>query len=79
MDPIDKKLDKISDSVHKIEIHMAEYNQQLKIHIKGVQLLEQRVSPIEKHVIMVQGAMKFVGFLAAAFTIIEIVLALRGH
>lgn len=62
---MEKKLDKISDDISEIKTHLAVYNEQLKHHIKrsdqadaAVQLLDQRIQPIEKHVLLINYIVK---------------------
>lgn len=71
---MENKLDKIQDDVTEIKVHLAEYNQQLQIHIKRSDALERKMEPIEKHVNMVNGALKFLGVLAAIVAIAEFFL-----
>lgn len=63
---LEQRLDKIAEQLEKLTIEMAVYNEQLKIHIKRTEHLEERVIPIEKHVIVVNGALKIL-MAAAAF------------
>ena len=59
------KVDKIDDKLDNIDTHLAIYNEQLKIHIKRTELLEEDVKPIKKHVAYVGAAFKIVGTAAA--------------
>lgn len=69
---IDKKLDDIKDDVNEIKTHLAVYNEQLKVHIKGVQILDKRLIPVEKHVIMINAAVRLISILAAVAALVEI-------
>jgi len=70
----DIKLDKIQEDVGEIKTHLAVYNEQLKIHIKRSSMLEQKIEPIEKHVNMVNGAIKLISILAAIAAIVELIV-----
>ena len=58
---IEAKLDKLDDRLDKVDVHLAEYNTQLKIHIKRSEQLEDHLKPIIQHVDMMKGAGKLVG------------------
>lgn len=75
LDKVDSRLEKIDDRLDKNDIHMAVYNEQLKIHIMGVhdnrteikrvdgdvQKVDNRLST---HIGKVEGALKLVGLIA---------------
>ncbi len=71
------KLDVIQKDVSEIKTHLAVYNEQLKIHIKRSELLEDKLEPVEKHVAMVSGALKLIGVLAMIASIIGAIASLR--
>lgn len=74
----ESKLDKIQEDVTEIKTHLAVYNEQLKIHIKRSDLLEEKLEPVEKHVAMVTGVVKFIGVMTAILgTIAAIIGVLR--
>jgi len=69
---VDKKLDRISDDISEIKTHLAVYNEQLKHHIKrsdqadaAVQILDERIKPIEQHVIFINNATKVISIASA--------------
>lgn len=70
----ESKLDKIQEDVSEIKTHLAVYNEQLKIHIRRSDLLEEQMAPVKKHVDMVNGALKLIGVLAAVAAIAEVFL-----
>lgn len=72
----ESKIDKIQEDVSEIKTHLAVYNEQLKIHIKGVTILEQKMVPIETHVAMVNGVLKFIGLVGVLAGIIEVFIKL---
>lgn len=73
---VDKKLDEIKEDISEIKTHLAVYNEQLKIHIKRTTHLEERVKPIEKHVIAVNSFFKIVLAIAGFGASVATVLAL---
>lgn len=71
------KLDKIEDRLDTIDQSLVKYNAQLEYHIQRsdniesyVQHLEDKLIPVEKHVIMVNGIVKFIGIISIIGTII---------
>lgn len=74
MSTVDNKLDRLQEDVSEIKTHLAVYNALLDTHIKRTDLLEKRVAPIEKHMVMVSGALKLLGILAAIAAIVEVAL-----
>jgi iron uptake system EfeUOB component EfeO/EfeM len=64
-----EKLDKIVDDITEIKVTLAKQAEQLEHHIYRTDLaedhikaLEDKISPIEKHVSQVSGILKFFGF-----------------
>jgi len=72
------KIDKIVESIGEINVTLAKQEVSLSEHIKRTNLLEQKLEPVEKHVAMVNGALKFIGTLALIAGIIEAALKLVG-
>ena len=76
----------IKDSLHTIkgkleDLHIVSVKQQVILdeHVKRSTMLEEKMVPIEKHVAMVNGAVKFIGLLGVLAAISEaIILAFRG-
>ena len=64
---IESKINKLDDRLDKIDVHLGIYNEQLKIHIKRTEMLEEDMEPITKHVHEVSAMFKLLGA-AAAFT-----------
>ena len=54
------KLDKFDERLDNIDTHLAVYNEQLKVHIKRTEMLEEDVAPIKDHVNQVKGAIKLI-------------------
>lgn len=77
-DRIHKKLDKIDDRLGSIDVTLAKQAVSLDEHIKRTNLLEKKLEPVERHVMMVNGVLKFLGVLAIMATIIEVIARLAG-
>lgn len=67
----ERKLDNISENISEINITLAAQHVSLAEHIRRTQLLEEAVKPLEKHVAMVNGVMKFIGIIAILIGIVE--------
>lgn len=68
---MDQKLDKIIDRMNNIDVTLGKQSVILEEHVKRTNLLESKLQPVEKHVIMVNGVMKFLGLVAIFLGIIE--------
>lgn len=69
------KIDKIDERLDEIDKHLAVYNNQLEIHIKRSELLEQDIKPIKAHIYQVKGA----GILLALLsTIVGLIAAVKS-
>lgn len=71
---IEEKIDKIDDSVGRIDVTLAAQHESLKDHMRRTSLLEESIRPLEKHVNMFNGALKLIGILAMLAAIVEVVL-----
>lgn len=58
------KLDKISENIASIDVTLAKQSVILDEHVKRSNLLEAKLLPVEKHVAMVQGALKLLGVIS---------------
>ena len=63
---IEAKVNKLDDKLDSIDVHLAVYNEQLKVHIKRTEMLEEDMQPIKQHVHEVSVMFKFLGFVMAA-------------
>lgn len=81
---IEAKVDGLDNRQDKIDVHMAVYNEQLKVHIKGVQTAyqrldaqEARIAPMETKWAKIEGAFKLLGvfgaFIGITVGIVEII------
>ena len=80
MDRIYEKLEKIDEHLDGIHVLQAIHTEQLKEHMRRSDLLEKRIEqvdtelkPVERHVAMVNGAIKLIGILG---TVAAIALAI---
>lgn len=64
MDDFKNDIKEIQKSVKQIEITLAKQHVSIDEHIRRTNLLEQKLEPVEKHVHMVNGALKFLGIIA---------------
>lgn len=81
MEEINKKLDRLDERLDCIQTLQAVHTEQLKEHMRRSDLLERRIEqvdlelkPVEKHVAMVNGAFKLLGFIG---TIAAAILAIK--
>lgn len=76
LDKIESKIDSIQEKLASIDTTLAVNTEQLKIHIHRTNLLEKQIEPIQKHVHMVDGVMKFTGGLGVIFSIVYTIVRL---
>lgn len=74
---VETKLDKIDDSITRIDITLARQSEILDVHVKRTNILEDSLKPIERHVNMVQGAIKLILILGTIAGIIEAIVMLK--
>lgn len=58
------KLDKLDDHLQRIDVTLAKQEVSLSEHIRRTELIENDLVPIKGHVERVNGAMRFIGFIA---------------
>jgi hypothetical protein len=79
MEPrVEEKIDKIVDKITDIDVTLGKQSVILEEHVRRTNLLENKLEPIEKHVHMIQGALKFLGLISIFIAIIEFVLKMVG-
>ena len=82
IDLVTNKLEDSNDKLSSMDKNLAIYNEQLKVHIEGtiqnrdaIQLLNNKIeieiSPIKKHVNMIEGGLKLIGLVGVVVGIIE--------
>jgi hypothetical protein len=69
----------VSDNIEVIKITLERNTMSLEEHMRRTNLLEDQVRPIEKHVQMFNGVLKFCGALAVILGAIEAVVLIFGH
>ena len=82
---LENKVDKIAETVSSMDKNLAVYNEQLKIHIEGtvqnrdsIKFLQTKIEtefkPVNKHINMVEGALKFIGVVSLIVGLIATIL-----
>lgn len=79
MKNLEDKIDSISEKITNIDVTLAKQSVVLEEHIRRTNLLEEKLAPVEKHVHMVNGALKAIGFIAIALGVVEGILKLIGR
>lgn len=64
MDDFKNDIKEIQKSINNIDVTLARQNASLEEHIRRTEILESKITPVEVHVHMINGALKFVGLLA---------------
>lgn len=59
---IEEKVDKIDERLGDINVHLERYNGLLKEHIRRTEILEEKLTPIEHHVVVVQAVTRWMLF-----------------
>lgn len=75
---MEDKLDKLSEKITSIDVTLAKQSVILEEHVKRTNLLEAKIEPIEKHVAMVHGVLKFMGIIGVFVGLIEGLLKIMG-
>jgi hypothetical protein len=81
-DEILKKLDKLDDRLDSMDKTLVKQEANLAEHMRRTEVLEESVEyirkselkPIQNHVVMVEGVIKFIGFLSVVLGIIQVVI-----
>lgn len=71
---LEDKLDKVIEQQGEMNVTLAKQSVILEEHVKRTNLLELKIAPIEKHVVMVHGVLKFIGILGILAAIVESVV-----
>lgn len=75
---IDAKLDQIEGHLGKQEVNLARLTVSVEEHVRRTDLLERKIEPIEKHVVMVNGIIKFLLFAGSMIMLAEGIRQLMG-
>lgn len=73
---IERVLDKvevIDSRIDNIDITLAKQHEQLVIHIKRTELNEAQIKHINRHVYMVEGALKLFGVLSVVLGLLKLI------
>jgi len=70
---LNSKLDTITEKISEIDVTLAAQHVTLKEHMRRTELLEKSLKPVQRHVDMVNGVLKFIGLLALFAAIYEAV------
>lgn len=76
---LDEKLDKVVERIGNIDVTLGKQSVILDEHVKRTNLLEAKIEPIEKHVIMVNGVLKLIGIAAGFLALLEGIIKLFGE
>jgi hypothetical protein len=77
IDRLIDKVDKIEDTLVKQEVNLARLTVSVEEHVKRSNNLEEALKPVQRHVVLVEGALKFIGLLGVLATIVETFLWMR--
>lgn len=77
-----ERQEKMSEDINEIKVILGKQEEHLKQHIlrtelaeENIALLREQIQPIEKHVQMVSGVLKFLGLISV---LVGIVLGIKG-
>jgi hypothetical protein len=86
LNSFEHKLDKIDQKMDAMESRHIENSQQLSEHIyrtelaeENIAILREQIKPIEKHVSMLHGVLKFIGIVATLVSITTGVMKILGY
>lgn len=64
LDEIKNDIKEINSSISTIDKTLIKQESQLAEHIRRTNILEDKIEPVERHVYMMNGALKFLGLLS---------------
>lgn len=77
------KLDALDSRLDSVDSRLTVYNEQLKIHIYRTELLEENLDglkeefkPVQKHVLAINGVLKFLGVLSLLAGLVATILSI---
>jgi archaellum component FlaC len=79
LDRIENKLDKVHERINSIDVTLAGQHVSLVEHIRRTTILEDQIKPIQSHVAMVSGVLKFIGIIAMIAAIGEGIAAILTY
>ena len=66
---VDSKLEKIVEKQSEMNETLIRQEENLKEHMRRTEILEEKFEPVERHVAMIDGAVKLLGILGIVFGI----------
>tara|TARA_R110000868_G_scaffold282312_1_gene542538 strand:- start:449 stop:694 length:246 start_codon:yes stop_codon:yes gene_type:complete len=76
LDRIENKIDKLDDRVNRIDITLARLTTTVEVHERRSTTLEAQVKPLEEHMSMIHGTLKFITLVALVLGIIATIKGL---
>jgi len=73
---IAERVNEVRKDVQDVKVTMARNTSSLEEHMRRTEILERQIEPLRSHVTMVNGILKFIGFLAVIGGIIDMVVRL---
>ncbi len=70
---IEAKVDDISEKLCETNVILGAQHESLKLHMKRSDLLEEAMKPLQRHVAMVDGALRLLGILATIVAIVGVI------
>jgi len=77
-DRVEGKLDKIAIHIGNIDVTLARQEITLAEHVRRTDALEKKLEPIEKHVTIFQGIMKFIAAIGTIIGVVHGFLKFKG-
>jgi hypothetical protein len=71
---LENKLDTLSDKLVDIDKTLVRNTVSLEDHVRRTNLLEEKLAPVERHVAMIQGIVKFIALMGVLLGIAKAVL-----
>ena len=76
---IEDKIDRVVDRIGSIDVTLSAQHESLKEHMRRTEILERQIEPLNKHVNMIDGVLKFLGVLALVGTLAITIAKVFGH
>ena len=71
---LENKLDTLGDKLADIDKTLTRNTVSLEDHVRRTNLLEEKLAPVEKHVAMIQGIVKFIALMGVLLGIAKAVV-----
>lgn len=79
MTRIEDKLEKIEGHIGTQAVTLERLTVSVEEHVRRTNLLESKVEPLEKHVSMMNGALRLISVLGVVAAIAEAIVIMTGH